>query len=73
MTISVRLSDEDSRLFKKYAEMNNLTISDLVRQAILERIEDEYDLQLYYEATDEFKNNPVTYSHEEAKKLLELD
>lgn len=73
MTISVRLTDEDSRLFKKYAEMNNMTISDLVRQAILERIEDEYDLQLYYEAAEEFKNNPVTYSHEEAKKLLELD
>ncbi len=73
MTISVRLNEEDSRLFRKYAEMNNMTLSDLVRQAIMERIEDEYDLKIYYEAMEEFKKNPVTYTHEEVKKMLELD
>ena len=73
MTISVRLNDEDSRLFRKYAEINNMTISELVRQAIMERIEDEYDLKAYYEAMEEFKKNPVTYTHEEVKRMLELD
>jgi len=73
MTISVRLNDEDSRLFRKYAELNNMTISELVRQAIIERIEDEYDLKAYYEAMEEFKKNPVTYTHEEVKRMLELD
>lgn len=73
MTISVRLNDEDSVLFRKYAEMNNMTISDLVRQAIMERIEDEYDLKVYYEAMAEFEKNPVTYTHEEVKRMLELD
>lgn len=73
MTISVRLNDEDSRLFKKYAELNNMTISELVRQAIMERIEDEYDLNVYYEAMEEFKKNPITYTHEEVKRMLELD
>ncbi len=73
MTISVRLNDEDSQLFRKYAEMNNMTISELVRQTILERIENEYDLQLYREAMEEFKNDPTTYTHDEVKKLLELD
>ena len=53
--------------------MNNMTLSDLVRQAIMERIEDEYDLKIYYEAMEEFKKNPVTYTHEEVKKMLELD
>ena len=73
MTISVRLNDEDSRLFKKYAELNNMTISELVRQAIMERIEDEYDLNVYYEAMEEFKKNPITYTHEEVERMLELD
>lgn len=73
MTISVRLSEEDSRLFKKYAEMNNMTMSELVRQAIMERIEEEYDLKIYYEAMEEFKKDPVTYTHEEVKRMLELD
>ncbi len=73
MTISVRLSDEDSQLFRKYAEMNNMSISELVRQAVMERIEDEYDLKAYYEAMDEFNKNSVTYTHEEVKRMLELD
>ena len=42
MTISVRLSDKDTELVKAYAEMNNISSSDLVRHAVLEKIEDEY-------------------------------
>lgn len=73
MTISVQLNNEESMLFEKYAEKHNMSLSDLIRQAIMERIEDEYDLKLYNEAMEEFKKNPVTYSHEEMKKMLELD
>ena len=73
MTISVRLSDEDTELIKAYAEMNNITISDLVRNAIMDRIEDEYDLKSYYAAKKEYNKNPKTYSHEEAKRVLGLD
>ena len=47
MTISVRLSDRDTELVKAYAEMNNISLSDLVRNAVLEKIEDEIDLEAY--------------------------
>ena len=50
MNISVRLSDEESELFKKYAKLDNLTVSELIRRTIMERIEDEYDLEVYNEA-----------------------
>lgn len=40
MTISLRLNDEDTKLIKKYAEINNVSISELFRQAVIERIED---------------------------------
>ena len=40
MTISVRLSEEDTKLIKAYAEMNNTSLSDLIRNAIIEKIED---------------------------------
>lgn len=73
MTISVRLSDKDTELIKAYAKMNNISLSDLVRTAILEKIEDEYDLKCYYEALKEYKENPVTYTHEEVAKILDLD
>ena len=72
MTISVRLSDKDTELIKSYAEMNGISLSDLVRKAIMEKIEDEYDLKCYYEAMEEFKKNPKTYTHEEVKKMMEL-
>ena len=72
MTISLRLSDEDSTLIKKYAELKNMTVSEMIRQTVLERIEDEFDLTAYNKAMEEYKNNHVTYTHEEVKKMLEL-
>lgn len=72
MTISLRLSDEDTMLIKKYAEINKLSVSDLIRQTVLERIEDEYDLEMFDKVMDEYKNNPVTYSLEETEKELGL-
>ncbi len=72
MTISLRLNDEDTMLIKKYAEINNISISDLFRQAVLERIEDEYDLQAYNKAMKEYEANPVTYSHDDVGKMLGL-
>ena len=73
MTISVRLSEEDTKLIKAYAEMNNTTLSDLIRNAIIEKIEDEYDLKCYEKAIEEYKKNPVTYNHEQVAQLLELE
>ncbi len=72
MTISVRLSDKDTELIKAYADMNNISLSDLVRKAILEKIEDEYDLKCYYEALKEYKKNPTTYTLDEVEKELGL-
>ena len=73
MTISVRLSEEDTKLIKAYAEMNNTTLSDIIRNAIIEKIEDEYDLKCYEKAIEEYKKNPVTYTHEQVAQLLELE
>lgn len=72
-TISLRLNDADSMLIKKYAEMNGISISDLVRQSVIEHIEDEMDLKAYEKAIAEYRENPVTYTHDEVKKMLELD
>lgn len=72
MTISVRLNDKDSELIKAYAEMNGISLSELVRKSIMEKIEDEYDLKCYYEAMEEYKKNPKTYTHEEVKKMMAL-
>ena len=72
MTISVRLSDKDTELIKAYADMNNMSLSELVRKAILEKIEDEYDLKSYNKAIKEYKKNPKTYTMDEVKEELGL-
>lgn len=71
MIISLRLSKNEAAIFKKYAQMNGITISELIRSSVVERIEDEYDLKDYKEAMEEFKKNPITYSHDEVLKILE--
>lgn len=72
MAISVRLSDEEARLFKKYADLNGITVSELVRQSVLEKIEDEYDLVLYEKAIAEYSVSPLTYTLDEVEKELGL-
>ena len=72
MTISVRLSDKDTELIKAYADMNNISLSDLIRNAVLEKIEDEYDLDCYNKAMEEYKKNPKTYTMDEVKEELGL-
>ena len=72
MTISSRLNEADSMLFKKYAEMNGISVSELLRRSVLEHIEEEYDLQAYQEAIEEYRENPITYTLDEVEKELGL-
>ena len=72
MTISLRLSNEDSLLIKKYAELKKMSVSELVRQSVMERIEDEYDLKAYQKAMENFRKDPTTYSLDEVERELGL-
>ena len=72
MTISLRLSEEDTNLIKDYAKINNMSVSDLIRQAVIEKIEDEIDLAAYNKAVEAYKKNPKTYTLEEVEKELGL-
>jgi len=62
---TIRLSEEESQLIKSYAAQERRTVSDVIRLAILDRIEDEYDLALFNKAKAEFEKDPVTYTHAE--------
>ena len=72
MIISLRLNEADSILFKKYAELHGISVSELLRRSVLEHIEEEYDLQAYEEAIAEYHENPITYSLDEVEKELGL-
>jgi FKBP-type peptidyl-prolyl cis-trans isomerase (trigger factor) len=72
MSISLRLNEEDTLLIKKYAEFNKISVSELIRQTVLERIEDEYDLKVYKKVIGEYRKNPKTYTLLEVEKELGL-
>ena len=72
MTISLRLNEADSILFKKYAELHGISVSELLRRSVLEHIEEEYDLQGYKEAIAEYRENPITYTLDKVEKELSL-
>ena len=72
-TISLRLSEYEDNLIKNYAALRKMNISELIRQAVLERIEDEYDLQLYEKAMRKYNKNSKTYTLNEIEQELALD
>lgn len=46
-TISLQIENDDYLLIEKYAKEKNVNVSDLIRQTIIEKIEDELDLTVY--------------------------
>jgi len=72
-TISVRLDDQDTRLIKEYAKAKNITISTLVRDAVLDRIEDEIDLQLYHDSMAAHRKKSEAISFGDMMKELDLE
>lgn len=72
MSISIRLNEQENEMIKTFAKINNMSVSEFIRKAVMERIEDEIDLQDYKNAMAKFEQNPVTYSMQEVAKELGL-
>ena len=70
-TISVRVSDKEDALIRKYAELHNQDLSSFVREAVMEKIEDEYDLTLFHQIWEQDERQK-RFSHEELKRELGL-
>lgn len=70
-TVSLRLNDKDDTLVRKYAELHNMDLSTFIRQAVIEKIEDEYDLSLFDKVWEE-EQNQERISHDDLKRELAL-
>lgn len=68
--ISLRIDPHEDKLIKEYAKAKNISVSALIRNSILEKIEDEIDLSLYNQAMKEHKENPQSISFEDMLKEL---
>ncbi|MEA3424525.1 MAG: DUF6290 family protein [Bacillota bacterium] len=70
-TVSLRLNERDDLLIRKYEELHNVDLSSFIREAVIEKIEDEYDLTLFNKVWEEERENE-RLSHEELKRELGL-
>ena len=68
-TISIRLSEKEDLLVRNYAKLNHLSVSDLVRVSVIEKIEDDIDLEAFSKVLKDMKRS---YSLDEVKKELDL-
>lgn len=72
MVISIRMTSEEKHLADAYARLNGVSLSEAIKRAYFEKIEDEYDIALAEESLREYRKNPKTYSIDELLAELEL-
>lgn len=65
MAFSIRLTEEERRLVDSYAKIHAVSIGEAFKQALFEKIEDEYDITVADEAYAEYqrdgkKSTPIT-------------
>ncbi len=71
--IAVDFNEQELILIKSAAEVQGIAVPDLIRRIVLERIEDEYDLEDYKRAFEEYCANPKTYTLDEAESDLRAE
>ena len=65
-TISLRLNKVEDRLFKNYADFTGEGLTTLLKKALTEKIEEEYDLQAVQEyESAKAKGEVIFVDHEE--------
>ena len=67
-TITLRIDEKDGELIKRFIQFKGLSVSDFARKAMLEKIEDEYDLQDLRKAMAE--DDGTRYTMEQVKEEL---
>ena len=64
MAFSIRLTDEEKQLADSYAKLHAMSVGEAFKQALFEKIEDEYDVAVADEAYQDYlrsgkKSRPV--------------
>lgn len=54
MAFSIRLTDQEKSIADSYARLHSLSLGEAFKQALFEKIEDEYDIAVAEEAHAEY-------------------
>ena len=73
MAFSIRLTEQERELAESYAKLHSISVGEAFKQALFERIEDEFDLKVFEEALEEYeKSGQKAAPIEELWKELDL-
>lgn len=67
-TLTMRVNDTDAAVVRKYAQFEGKTISDFIRDAVFEKIEDSEDLNTLRAAIAE--DDGTRYTHKQVLEAL---
>ena len=63
--ITVNINDKALEVLEDYASEKDISVSEFLRRAVLEKLEDIEDIRAADKAYAEYLKNPVTISHEQ--------
>lgn len=55
MAFSIRLTEQEKKIADSYARLHSISLGEAFKQALFEKIEEEYDLAVFDDAYDEYK------------------
>ena len=72
--VSLRVTEEEKNLMENYAKLQGSNLSDVLKEAFFEKLEDEYDLKIIKEhEAKKAKGNVKYYTLDEVIKDLDLN
>lgn len=57
MAFSIRLTEQKRNIADSYAKLHSLSLGEAFKQALFEKIEEEYDIAVFDEAYKEYHDN----------------
>ncbi len=52
MSFSIRLTEQEKKIVDSYARLHSISLGEAFKQALFEKIEEEYDLAVFDDAYD---------------------
>lgn len=69
-TLSLRISEEDLELAKEFSKIKGKSVSELLRDSLLEKVEEYMDYQNAINALKEYEQDEVAFDTDTVKRVL---
>ena len=74
MTYALEMTDQENTLINDYAKRSGVSVLEFIKDAVMEKIEDEIDRKMLADALEEYQKHPEqVYTLEEVGKHLGLE